>query len=220
MVERIGLAGAALIDMQRLSLANRNTATGSERSGKTSQTASGDNEADSASKPSSVAALHRGDDTASQTNRLSEEEKKQVAELKDADRTVRQHEMAHQTAGAGLITRGAQYEYKRGPDGQLYAVGGDVQIDSSPVPDDPQATIAKMERVKRAAMAPAEPSTQDRRVASEAATREMQARLELAQQPEPKSNGDAGSKASTASTIPGYGDEQRNPAASIVDTMA
>ena len=63
-----------------------------------------------------------------------------------------------------------------------YAVGGEVSIDSSPVEGDPAATITKMEQVKRAALAPAEPSGQDRSVASSAAQAEAAARMELLQQ--------------------------------------
>ncbi|MEM6544436.1 MAG: putative metalloprotease CJM1_0395 family protein, partial [Pseudomonadota bacterium] len=52
-------------------------------------------------------------------------------------------------------------------------------IDVSPVPGDPQATIEKARIVRRAALAPAEPSAQDRRVAAEATALEQQARAEL-----------------------------------------
>ncbi len=117
-----------------------------------------------------------------QPGQLTEEEKRQVEALQAADRKVRQHEMAHQVAGAGLITRGAQFQYERGPDGRMYAVSGEVEIDTSEVPDDPRATIEKMKRVQRAALAPSDPSAQDRRVAAEARAREMTARMELMKQ--------------------------------------
>ena len=55
---------------------------------------------------------------------------------------------------------------KLGPDGNRYAIGGEVSIDVAPVDGDPEATIAKMEIVKAAALAPAEPSAQDRKVAA------------------------------------------------------
>ncbi|MEM6825981.1 MAG: putative metalloprotease CJM1_0395 family protein, partial [Pseudomonadota bacterium] len=71
------------------------------------------------------------------------------------------------------------YSYQTGPDGRQYAVGGEVPIDVSPVPDDPEATIAKMDVVKRAALAPAEPSTADRRVAAEADAKRLAAMAEL-----------------------------------------
>ena len=63
---------------------------------------------------------------------LNAEELALVDELKQTDRKVRQHEMAHMAAGGGMITSGASYTYERGPDGQSYAVAGEVGIDTSP----------------------------------------------------------------------------------------
>ena len=57
-----------------------------------------------------------------------------------------------------------------------------MPIDTSPVPGDPEATIDKMEVVKRAALAPAEPSVQDRSVAAQADAKKLRARAELAEQ--------------------------------------
>ncbi|WP_308910989.1 putative metalloprotease CJM1_0395 family protein [Pseudokordiimonas caeni] len=101
-------------------------------------------------------------------NQLSDEEKAKVARLAARDREVRAHEAAHQAAGAGYAGA-ATFDYVRGPDGRQYAVGGQVQIDTSTVPGDPRATIAKMEVVRSAALAPARPSGQDRSVAAAAA---------------------------------------------------
>ena len=61
-------------------------------------------------------------------------------------------------------------------------MGGEVSIDTSKVSGDPQATIRKAQIVYRAAMAPAEPSGQDRSIASQAKSMEMEARRELSQQ--------------------------------------
>ncbi len=113
---------------------------------------------------------------------LSAEEQNQVADLKARDQEVRTHEMAHMMVGGSLVRKGASYQYQTGPDGQRYAVGGEVSIDSSAVSGDPSATIRKMEQVKRAALAPAKPSSQDRAVASSAAQTEAAARQELMQQ--------------------------------------
>ena len=121
---------------------------------------------------------------------LSEEEQAQVKELANRDREVRAHEQAHQAVG-GRYSGGASYEYQQGPDGQRYAVGGEVSIDIS-AERDPQATIAKMQQVKAAAMAPAEPSGQDRSVAAAATATEAQARAELAE--ESSAAGAAGSR--------------------------
>lgn len=102
-----------------------------------------------------------------------------INELKSTDREVRAHESAHVAAGGQYVQGGASFEYKTGPDGKRYAVGGEVQIDTSAVPDDPQATIEKMEVVKRAALAPKSPSSQDRSVAAAANRAQAQARIEL-----------------------------------------
>ena len=98
---------------------------------------------------------------------LGEEEKRQVDNLKKTDQEVRAHEKAHMAAGSGLVMGGASYEYERGPDGKMYAVGGEVKIDTSRERD-PEATIRKMQKVRRAALAPAQPSGQDRSVAAQA----------------------------------------------------
>jgi septal ring factor EnvC (AmiA/AmiB activator) len=49
------------------------------------------------------------------------------------------------------------------------------------VPNDPEATLRKMEVVLRAALAPVEPSAQDLRVAAQAQAQAAQARVELAE---------------------------------------
>lgn len=104
-----------------------------------------------------------------------------LAELKARDQEVRNHENAHRAA-AGDLVRGGSYQYQQGPDGRRYAVGGDVQIDTSPVPGDPSATAQKMQRVIAAALAPAEPSATDLAVAAEAAATRDRARAEARQQ--------------------------------------
>lgn len=120
--------------------------------------------------------------SASGISKLSSEELKQVEELISRDQEVRAHERAHMMVGGSLVRKGVSYQYQTGPDGQRYAVGGEVSIDSSAVNDDPSATIRKMQQVKRAALAPAEPSSQDRAVAAAAAQTEAAARQELMQQ--------------------------------------
>ncbi|WP_324546005.1 putative metalloprotease CJM1_0395 family protein [Thauera sp.] len=123
---------------------------------------------------------------------LSEAEQRQVAELAKRDREVRAHEMAHVAAGAGLVTRGASYTYQTGPDGQRYAIGGEVGIDTSPGRT-PEETLAKAERIRAAALAPAEPSGQDRQVAAQAARMANDARLEIARRE--FAQGDTGAEA-------------------------
>jgi len=110
---------------------------------------------------------------------LTEEERKVVEELRNRDREVRAHEHAHKAAAGPYATGGPTYTYQTGPDGKRYAIGGEVQIDTSEVPNDPEATIRKAQTIRRAALAPAEPSSQDQRVAAQARVIENRARQEL-----------------------------------------
>lgn len=105
---------------------------------------------------------------------------REVARLAARDREVRAHEQAHLAAGGSLVTSGPSYSYQRGPDGRRYAVGGEVGLDVSPVRGDPEATLVKAARIRAAALAPAEPSAQDQRVAARASEMAQQARGELA----------------------------------------
>lgn len=111
-------------------------------------------------------------------NELNEEQKQQVNQLKKRDAEVKAHEQAHMAAGGGIVQGGASYQYTRGPDGKQYAVGGEVKIDLSSGKT-PEATIRKMQQVRRAALAPAQPSGADRSVAAQASQIEAQARMEL-----------------------------------------
>lgn len=113
---------------------------------------------------------------------LDKEQQAEVEMLKKRDREVRAHEQAHLAAGGNLVRGGAVFEYKTGPDGKRYAVGGEVSIDTSEVPDDPQATLRKAAQIKRAALAPAQPSAQDYRVAAQASQMEARATTELMRQ--------------------------------------
>ncbi|MDR2755417.1 MAG: hypothetical protein LBC20_06890 [Planctomycetaceae bacterium] len=113
---------------------------------------------------------------------LTPEEEEQVQKLKARDQEVRVHEAAHVAAGGPYVTNGPTYTYQTGPDGKSYAIGGEVGIDTSEVSGNPEATIRKMQTVATAALAPAEPSNQDQKVAAAARQKEVQARAELAQQ--------------------------------------
>ncbi|MDX1756763.1 MAG: putative metalloprotease CJM1_0395 family protein [Marinobacter sp.] len=131
-------------------------------------------------------------DSTAATRRQEQAELQELARLKARDREVRAHEQAHQSVG-GQYASAPSYTYQRGPDGVQYAVGGEVNIDIAPVADNPQATIDKMRTVRAAALAPAEPSGQDRAVAAEAMQLMMQAQQELAQDREglnQRENGD------------------------------
>lgn len=118
--------------------------------------------------------------TSSTGEPLSKEQEAQVRELKKRDAEVKAHEQAHAAVG-GAYASAPKYTYTRGPDGKKYAVGGEVQIDTSPERT-PDATIRKMDIVIRAALAPAEPSSQDRAVARQAQQQRLEAQQQLAQQ--------------------------------------
>lgn len=102
-----------------------------------------------------------------------------IRQLKARDREVKAHEAAHAAVG-GDLAGAPTFSYERGPDGVRYAVGGEVAINVGKVANDPQATLEKMTRVQRAALAPAEPSAQDRQVAAQAAQIAAEARAEIA----------------------------------------
>ncbi|MCZ6840336.1 MAG: putative metalloprotease CJM1_0395 family protein [Alphaproteobacteria bacterium] len=135
----------------------------------------------------SVAGAHNRPSTAQEAPgradpaHLSEEQQQQVERLKERDREVRAHEQAHSRSG-GPFAGAPSYEFERGPDGHMYAVSGEVQIDSAPIDSDLEATIAKMDTVIRAALSPQDPSAQDSRVAAQARAAKAEAQAELQKQ--------------------------------------
>lgn len=98
---------------------------------------------------------------------LSPEQQQEIAQLKARDAEVKAHEQAHIAAAGGLTTSSPSYSYQTGPDGQKYAIGGEVSV-SAPQTNNPEENIRNAEALKRAAMAPADPSSQDRAVAANA----------------------------------------------------
>lgn len=110
---------------------------------------------------------------------LDDRDMAMLRELQVRDQEVRNHEQAHMSSG-GSHSGAASFTYQTGPDGVRYAVGGEVPVDLSTVKNDPQATLEKMQQIQQAALAPAEPSAQDRQVAAEAGQIAMRAMAELA----------------------------------------
>jgi hypothetical protein len=104
----------------------------------------------------------------------------QIASLQARDAEVRRHEAAHIAAGDGYVIGGASYTYQIGPDGRQYAVGGQVDIDTSPIPGKPEETVRKMRVVRAAALSSGQPSSADLAVAAEAAQAEAAATAEIA----------------------------------------
>ncbi|HEY8095444.1 MAG TPA: putative metalloprotease CJM1_0395 family protein [Methylobacter sp.] len=123
------------------------------------------------------------------TGELSEADLNIVRELKQRDSEVRAHEAAHLAAAGSIATGGASFEYQQGPDGNRYAIGGEVSIDTSPVSGDPAATIRKADTIRRAALAPAQPSGPDMAAAASATAMASQAQAELLQKNQESQNG-------------------------------
>jgi hypothetical protein len=132
------------------------------------------------------------ENSASNTQKLDPAQQQQVNQLQARDTTVRAHEAAHKAAGGGLAGS-ASFSYQKGPDGKMYAIGGEVPI-SFKEGSTPEETIANARQVVAAAMAPANPSPQDYAVASSARMMEMQAQQELVKKLQEEQNTQAGHK--------------------------
>ena len=145
-----------------------------------------------ASKPPGTGThVLRSESTVSgQAGELSLAEQQQVQQLIQIDRKVRAHEQAHLSVGADLVRGGPTFFYMIGPDNKLYAVAGEVSIDTTPGRT-PEETIPKAQHIRATAQAPADPSPTDRSVAAQASRMEDEARIELAvQQRQEAANGD------------------------------
>lgn len=160
-----------------------NESTSSNNSSQT--TRPGGSESSASNKPGAVEANRQTNQTDSSADvsleqRQQEQAVQQVlSQLRARDQEVRTHEQAHLSAAGQYATGGIKYSYQTGPDGQRYAVGGSVGIDTGPVAGDPEATLQKARVVQRAALAPAEPSGQDMKVAAQASQMMMQAQVEI-----------------------------------------
>ena len=111
---------------------------------------------------------------------LTPDQRAEVAKLAARDRDVRAHEAAH-LAAAGALATGVEYTYQLGPDGKLYAVGGNVKI-SVPGGLSAEQRLADARQLRAAANAPTDPSGQDMTVATQAGQMEADALQQLAQQ--------------------------------------
>jgi hypothetical protein len=109
----------------------------------------------------------------------STEEQAEIEKLRKRDQEVRTHEQAHIASAGGLTKGGATFSFQHGPDGKQYAVGGEVNLDTSPIAGNPEATIRKAQQMRAAALAPIDPSAQDRAVAASANNLEAEAGEEL-----------------------------------------
>lgn len=108
------------------------------------------------------------------------EARQQIQQLAKRDREVRAHELAHAAVG-GQYSGSPTFTYERGPDGVNYAVAGEVSISLPSIGSDPEQALNAANQVRRAALAPADPSAQDRSVAAGAMRLALEARAELAE---------------------------------------
>jgi hypothetical protein len=121
--------------------------------------------------------------TTKDPTQLTTDEKAQLSELKAVDTRVKAHEAAHQSGPAA--SGGASFTYQKGPDGVMYAVGGEVPVRIE-TGSTPQESIMNLQGVIATALAPADPSPQDISIASKARVMLMKAQQEFAQEIEEK----------------------------------
>ena len=100
-----------------------------------------------------------------QTENYDKEDFARVLEkFKQTDQQVRTHEQIH--ASIGHTTTPISYNYQKGPDGKMYAVGGSVRLDTS-IPDDPKAAAFKLDQIQKAASGVSDASGADNIIASQ-----------------------------------------------------
>ncbi len=114
-------------------------------------------------------------------NELTEAQKEQVVKLRQRDTHVRAHEAAHLAAGGSVVSGGASYTYQKGPDGKMYAIGGEVPIHVTKG-SNPKETLSIARQLRAAALAPSDPSPQDLKVAASANMMEAKAIQEINQE--------------------------------------
>ena len=194
---------ANTVDAAGANATNISGSQGTEQQDTQDQTSTDKKQAETAQNKAS-----QGDDQAQreadQVQHRQEQQQKPdldiIRQLSQRDNEVRAHEQAHSSVG-GQYAGSAQYSYQRGPDGVNYAVGGEVPIDVGAISGDPRATLEKMQLVQRAALAPAEPSSQDRRVAALASQQANQARAEIVSNSRESSSSSTDDKAELARNV-------------------
>ncbi len=150
-----------------------------QQQGNSQQAKATDNESTNANKSEAETQTQADPSLKAQEQRQAAQEAATVRELAAIDRKVRAHEQAHASVG-GVYAGAPSFTYQTGPNGVRYAVGGEVPIDISTIPGNPEATLRKAEQVRRAALAPADPSPTDRQVAATAQAIATKARFEIA----------------------------------------
>lgn len=131
--------------------------------------------------------------------KLPPDEQLEITKLQRRDAEVRAHEQAHLSAAGQHAAGGMSFTYEVGPNGKRYATGGEVPIDLSRE-STPEETIAKMQQVAKAALAPANPSAADRNIAARAHSIAAEARRELSDTASPKKVDDESDNSVTEDT--------------------
>jgi hypothetical protein len=143
----------------------------------------------------------------------------EIKAMSARDREVRAHEQAHRVVG-GQHAGPVMLNLERGPDGVHYAVSGEVAINVSAIANDPQASIQKLMQVRRAALAPAEPSAQDLQVAAAASHKMLEAQAQLLAQQSAMQQAERVKKADNESQVDVSNDIQQIHKESITESHA
>jgi hypothetical protein len=142
------------------------------------------------------------------------EVRSEIMSLQNAEDKVIAHENAHKSVG-GEFAGAASYGYTTGPDGKRYISSGEVSI-SVPATGEPEALISALERVKQAAMAPAEPSPQDQRVAASASAKIGNLRADIAKQKAMEAYSD---NATSPDKLQSQGTDNNTVSGSVLDLL-
>ncbi len=121
-------------------------------------------------------------------NEKSEEENRTLQKLKNRDQEVRLHEAQHNRNPGTVSIGGPQYTYTIGPDGKVYATGGQVMVTTG-ASGDPKTALRKARALKSAALSTGEPSSMDMAAAVSAREMEMEAIIKLAREEKEKQEG-------------------------------
>ena len=121
--------------------------------------------------------MRRAARAAGETRALTASDEAVIRDLKKLERDLMGREMEQARVGGGVTGR-ARHTVETGPDGARYVTDGDASP-SIIRGGSPEQELARARAVRRAAMAPASPSSKDLAVANEAARLARAAELEI-----------------------------------------
>ncbi|HEY5607172.1 MAG TPA: putative metalloprotease CJM1_0395 family protein [Alphaproteobacteria bacterium] len=110
--------------------------------------------------------IHEERSRRTRNSELTRRERALLDHLRSRHREVQEHEMEHYETGRPH-TGAPEYWCVTGPDEKMYAVGGITPFDVTPIRGDIPATLRKYRTLKRAALAPHQPSDVDEMLAKE-----------------------------------------------------